>query len=510
MALADHVEARAHRADDTGATIFLDVKTLRHLRIGDTKWRKKSLAERLGRLREAKVFVCLISDAALSALRLAHTEESVLLWEIEIALEAGHTVVPLLLAAEAINIAAFSRQPAFHPLGRIDARAAVSELLRCPPLRPRGDFIADLERIVLELGACLRGNPIKADVDVEEVVVDDDDAAAALEEVEAETEAEVAGADMPPPSKLVPKRESDPMLESNELYGDPADDSEDIEHWGHWQLDREQVTQANKIGEGEFGEVMQGHLHGTGKHEGMKADVAVKVQTKGSRLEFLQEARTMVQLHHPNLVNIYGVCTTAEPVLIVSELCAHGSLKSFLPSHQAKSLIVSDIRQMIREICTAMAFVSSEGIIHRDLAARNVLVEEPLRCKIADFGMAVEVGDDGVFHADRSQPVPIRWSSPEAILYGQFSSKSDVWSFGILIYEIVTFANEIYAGVSNKDVVQMVCKEYTRLPCPTMPRARLGCSKKLHEVMLSCWGQEPADRPSFNQLLEAHLPAASC
>lgn len=509
VALSDVLEAKAHRLDDSTASSFVDVKNIAHLRIGDKKWRKKADTERLGRLRGAAVTVCLISNTALDALREAHTAESVLLWEIEMALVEGKKVVPLLLTDQMINIAAFSRQPAFHPLGSIDARSAVSQLLQRPSLRATGSFASSADRIALELGAFLRGNPLRPDSEADDVVVEDEVAADALEELELAAadppSASITGADGASPSR----KASDPELEENTLYGDPEEDEDDIENWGHWQLDRAQITTGEKIGEGEFGEVIKGKLHGTGKHEGMVANVAIKVQTKGSRLEFLQEARTMVQLHQKNLVNIYGVCTTDDPVLIVSELCEHGSLKSFLSTFRASSLSVLEIRHMIKDICTAMAYIAGEDIIHRDLAARNVLVEEPLRCKVADFGMAVEPGDDGIFHGDRSQPVPIRWSAPEAILYGHFSTKSDVWSFGIVMYETITFGKEVYAGVTNKDVVRMVCKENTRLPCPTKPRAKLGCTKELHDVMLACWEQDPNERPTFDRLLEHHLPSAS-
>lgn len=299
------------------------------------------------------------------------------------------------------------------------------------------------------------------------------------------------------------------VLKSPSPQPSVGDDEEDPEHitWGHWELRRDQIEILKKIGEGEFGEVSEGKLHGTGENEGMVAMVAIKQLKMGSasKAEFLREAHFMVQLHHRNLVNIYGVLTKEEPVLIVSELCVLGALKTYLLRNRfAGSDITSKICfEMIKEICYGMEFVSSERFIHRDLAARNVLVErkvDSIRCKIADLGLAVRCFDD--FHqGDVTQPVPIRWSAPEAIRRGHFSERSDVWSFGITMYEIVTFGSDPYDGVTNREVVQMVCDQGMRLPCPTTSAPR-GCPKACHDIMVKCWDKQTEARPSFCELVK--------
>eukprot|EP00038_Savillea_parva_P009816 m.186040 g.186040 ORF g.186040 m.186040 type:complete len:717 (+) comp16636_c0_seq1:87-2237(+) len=512
-ALGAAVEQHMTRADGTPATAFVDVVSIAHLRISENKWRKKAVAERLARLQGAGVVVCLVSADALKDFRLAHTTESLLLWEMEMALQAGRPIVPILLVSDPINIAAFSRQPPYHPLANVNPWKTTTQLLNRPYLRPRMDLATDMDRVVSELEKRLQGHRLNGDGAVEAAVIDDESAVPAIEAAD-DSSGGGDGASQPhkPPLERTQQTPAPPTGNSHTASqgGQEEDDDEedDLENWGHWQLDRGQITRAEKIGEGEFGEVIRGRLHGTGKHEGMVAHVAIKVQTKGSRIEFLREARIMVQLHHGNLVNIYGVCTLDEPVLIVSELCGHGSLKAFLQTYRASSLTVEELKVMMHQVCSAMAYIAGEGIIHRDLAARNVLIEDPLKCKVADFGMATEPGPDGIFHGDRRQPVPIRWSAPEAILYGRFSFKSDVWAYGIVLYEMVTFGNEVYGKTSNKEVVRMVCKENTRLPCPTKPRAKLGCTKELHDVMLACWEHDPEDRPTFRELLETHLPAA--
>ena len=203
---------------------------------------------------------------------------------------------------------------------------------------------------------------------------------------------------------------------------DDADDADDVDdadwgdedlefmEWGHWQLERPQVEFAKKIGSGEFGEVSSGKLHGTGSHEGMVASVAIKTLIKGSQTEFLREARTMIELHHPNIVNIYGVVTVDAPMLVVLEMCEWGSLNHYLRTPAATKLGPADIVDLVGQVAEGMEYIEEEGFVHRDLAARNVLIEAlegtEVRAKVADFGLAARTRG-GVYQGDVNKCAPL-------------------------------------------------------------------------------------------------------
>merc|ERR550532_328356 len=139
-----------------------------------------------------------------------------------------------------------------------------------------------------------------------------------------------------------------------------------------------------------------------------------------------------------------------------------------------------------------MAYLEREKFVHRDLAARNVLVGDNNNCKIADFGLAKVIEDDE-YSARKGAKFPIKWTAPEAAMYGKFTIKSDVWSFGILLVELVTRGQIPYPGMSNNEVLIQVEKGY-RVPRPRM------CPEELHDIMLECWKAEPIERPTFEYL----------
>eukprot|EP00041_Stephanoeca_diplocostata_P022756 m.545336 g.545336 ORF g.545336 m.545336 type:complete len:729 (+) comp22145_c0_seq2:142-2328(+) len=505
--LTEAVEEGVVRWDETSADCFLDIHSIDHLQISKGKWRKRAMSERLARLQGAKVIVVVLSEKSIRRLRKGHVQASQLLWEIEQAIAGTRTVVPVFVgqggkACRKIHPEEFADSPVYSVWGEGNVQDIMRELLSRSALQAPSRLTdsAEVAALVSQLGTVFKGDLLS---DGTKMLTDDEDVVSTDDEDIAEADEANSGATMV----------AQPSYRAKSVASVTPDETEDEDmesfDWEHWQLDRSRVDVFDKIGEGEFGEVCSGELHGSGKNEGMKAKTAVKKQTKGSKNLFLKEAHTMLTLHHTNIVNIYGVCTLEPPILIVSELCEHGSVKSFLKSWHAREVTWKHEEKMIFEICNGMAYIAEEGFIHRDLAARNVLVEDPLKCKVADFGMAVQLPDGkDYFQGDRNQPVPIRWSSPEAILHGRFSSKSDVWAFGIVIYEIVTFCKEPYEGASNKDVVTKVCREGVRLPCPTKQRAPRGCPEEVHNIMLKCWQHDPEDRPTFAELLDVHLPAA--
>ena len=253
-----------------------------------------------------------------------------------------------------------------------------------------------------------------------------------------------------------------------------------------WEIDRQQIRLLRKLGAGQFGEVWEGLWNNT-------TAVAVKTLKPGtmSPSEFLQEAALMKSLRHPKLIQLYAVCTREEPIYIVTELMKHGSLLEYLRG-EGRSLKLPQLVDMSAQVAAGMAYLEEQNYIHRDLAARNILVGEHLICKVADFGLA-RVIDEDIYEAHTGAKFPIKWTAPEAAMYNRFTIKSDVWSFGIVLYEIITYGRFPYPGMTNAQVLEALQQGY-RMPRP------MGCPDKLYDIMLDCWREEPANRPTFETL----------
>ena len=213
-----------------------------------------------------------------------------------------------------------------------------------------------------------------------------------------------------------------------------------------WEIDKSALKFLKKLGAGNFGEVWQGLWNGTTK-------VAIKTLREGTMQPeaFLKEAEIMKKLIHPKLVQLYAVCSREEPIYIVTELMTKGSLLEFLHGEGRKVLDMTKMIDISAQVAEGMAFLESHGFVHRDLAARNVLVSDGLHVKIADFGLSRLYVDDG-YVAHEGAKFPIKWTAPEACLMNAFSTKSDVWSFGVLISELVTYGRIPYPGMSNHEV----------------------------------------------------------
>ncbi|KAG8447193.1 hypothetical protein GDO86_014600, partial [Hymenochirus boettgeri] len=207
-----------------------------------------------------------------------------------------------------------------------------------------------------------------------------------------------------------------------------------------WERPREEFTLLKKLGEGYFGEVWEGLWNNKDK-------VAIKTfkQAHINESDFEKEISTLKNLCHRNLIQLYAVCSLGEPVYIVTELMSKGSLREFLHGQEGKTLTVAQFLMIICQVADGMAYLENKHVVHRDLAARNVLVDDNLVCKIADFGLARLMKDD-FYSLQNSRTIPIKWTAPEALTQGKYSTKSDVWSFGILMYEVFTFAEQPYTG----------------------------------------------------------------
>ncbi|XP_029434051.1 ephrin type-A receptor 3 isoform X2 [Rhinatrema bivittatum] len=261
------------------------------------------------------------------------------------------------------------------------------------------------------------------------------------------------------------------------------------------ELDAACISIDKVVGAGEFGEVCSGRLKLPSKKEISMAIKTLKVgYTEKQRRDFLSEASIMGQFDHPNIIRLEGVVTKSKPVMIVTEYMENGSLDSFLRKHDAQFTVIQLVG-MLRGIASGMKYLSDMGYVHRDLAARNILINSNLVCKVSDFGLSRVLEDDPeAAYTTRGGKIPIRWTSPEAIAYRKFTSASDVWSYGIVLWEVMSYGERPYWDMSNQDVIKAVDEGY-RLPPP------MDCPAALYQLMLDCWQKDRNNRPKFEQIV---------
>uniref|UniRef100_A0A8C5MBS9 receptor protein-tyrosine kinase n=1 Tax=Leptobrachium leishanense TaxID=445787 RepID=A0A8C5MBS9_9ANUR len=250
-------------------------------------------------------------------------------------------------------------------------------------------------------------------------------------------------------------------------------------------------------GRGEFGEVYKGRLKLPGKRE---IYVAIKTLKAGysekQRRDFLSEASIMGQFDHPNIIRLEGVVTKSRPVMIITEFMENGALDSFLRQNDGQFTVIQLVG-MLRGIAAGMKYLSEMNYVHRDLAARNILVNSNLVCKVSDFGLSRYLQDDTsdpTYTSSLGGKIPVRWTAPEAIAYRKFTSASDVWSYGIVMWEVMSFGERPYWDMSNQDVINAIEQDY-RLPPP------MDCPAALHQLMLDCWQKDRNSRPRFGEIV---------
>uniref|UniRef100_A0A8C8W5E8 Tyrosine-protein kinase n=1 Tax=Peromyscus maniculatus bairdii TaxID=230844 RepID=A0A8C8W5E8_PERMB len=255
-----------------------------------------------------------------------------------------------------------------------------------------------------------------------------------------------------------------------------------------WILNHEDVTLGALLGKGNFGEVYKGTL---------KDKTAVAVKTckedlpQELKIKFLQEAKILKQYDHPNIVKLIGVCTQRQPVYIIMELVPGGDFLSFLRKRKDEL----KLKQLVRfslDVAAGMLYLESKNCIHRDLAARNCLVGENNILKISDFGMSRQE-DGGIYSSSGLKQIPIKWTAPEALNYGRYSSESDVWSFGILLWETFSLGVCPYPGMTNQQAREQVERGY-RMSAPQ------NCPEEISKIMMKCWDYKPENRPRFSDL----------
>uniref|UniRef100_A0A674PGJ6 Tyrosine-protein kinase n=1 Tax=Takifugu rubripes TaxID=31033 RepID=A0A674PGJ6_TAKRU len=258
--------------------------------------------------------------------------------------------------------------------------------------------------------------------------------------------------------------------------------------YGVWEIDPRHLTFIKDLGTGQFGVVKYGKWQG-------KHDVAIKMIKEGSMSEddFIEEAKIMMKLHHENLVQLYGVCTTQRPIYIVTEFLSNGCLLTYLREGLKQHPTMVQLLEMCKDVSEGMAYLESKQYIHRDLAARNCLVDSNGTVKVTDFGLSRYVLDDE-YTSSVGAKFPVRWSPPEVLLYCKFSSKSDVWAYGVLLWEVYTLGKLPYERLNNQEIVDKVSSG-RRLYRPQL------ASEKVYAVMTSCWHEKADERPTFEELV---------
>uniref|UniRef100_A0A7N6BRE2 Focal adhesion kinase 1 n=1 Tax=Anabas testudineus TaxID=64144 RepID=A0A7N6BRE2_ANATE len=258
-----------------------------------------------------------------------------------------------------------------------------------------------------------------------------------------------------------------------------------------YEIQRDRIELGRCIGEGQFGDVHQGVYISP---ENPALSVAVKTcknSTSDSvREKFLQEALTMRQFDHPHIVKLMGVITE-NPVWIIMELCTLGELRSFLQVRKY-SLDLATLILYSYQLSTALAYLESKRFVHRDIAARNVLVSTVDCVKLGDFGLSRYMEDSSYYKASKGK-LPIKWMAPESINFRRFTTASDVWMFGVCMWEILMYGIKPFQGVKNNDVIGRI-ENGERLAMPPQ------CPPTLYSLMTKCWSYDPSKRPRFTEL----------
>jgi len=268
-----------------------------------------------------------------------------------------------------------------------------------------------------------------------------------------------------------------------------------------WEFPRDKLSDLHEVGQGNFGLVYKAQAEGIVPGQ-RKSTVAIKTlatevaEDENIKDEFMSEVKIMMDMNCDNVVRLLGVCTDKQPFYMIMEFLPKGDLKDVLTKNRPMSDRPAPFGQkrlalMGAGIAEGMHFLGTMTIVHRDLAARNCLVGEGLQVKIGDFGLTRKTYSKDYYRMKNAAPLPIRWMAIESLYDGVFTCETDLWSFGIVLWEIATFGKVPYASLDNEQVVDRVCEDDYRMPAPA------GCPPGFYKIMVRCWEEAPADRGTF-------------
>ncbi|KAM9854315.1 NT-3 growth factor receptor-like [Aulostomus maculatus] len=274
-------------------------------------------------------------------------------------------------------------------------------------------------------------------------------------------------------------------------------------------IKRRDIILKRELGEGAFGKVFLAECYNLSptKDKMLVAVKTLKDPTLAARKDFQREAELLTNLQHEHIVKFYGVCVDGDPLIMVFEYMKHGDLNKFLRAHGPDAMILVDgqplqtngelgLSQMLHiasQIAAGMIYLASQHFVHRDLATRNCLVGNGLLVKIGDFGMSRDIYSTDYYRVGGHTMLPIRWMPPESIMYRKFTTESDVWSFGVILWEIFTYGKQPWFQLANNEVIECITQGRV------LERPRI-CPKEVYDMMLGCWQREPQQRLNIKDI----------
>ncbi|XP_076463108.1 tyrosine-protein kinase SRK3-like [Babylonia areolata] len=259
-----------------------------------------------------------------------------------------------------------------------------------------------------------------------------------------------------------------------------------------WEIDPDKLSSKTKVDTWMYGTVWKGKYLGC-------TDVAIRSQkadcpnTTVPHDEFMEAVDLLKKFRHENLEHVFGVCTKSKPMCLVTEWMSHGSLLKYLRQKKEADIDLPCLIDMAAQVASGMSYLERHGYIHTDLAARSVLVGDNNVVRVTYFGEVRATNEDGEYLPEGAKKVPIKWTALEAVLYGKFSTMSTVWSFGVLLQEMMTRGQVPYPGMTNREALDKVENGYRMAKCPSTPEL-------LYKLQLACWEEEPKKRPTFGFL----------